>query len=70
MHILQPKHSKLKPQEARALLDKFNIASSQLPKIKKTDVALPEGSMPGDIIEIERKNPEGKKAVYYRIVAP
>jgi len=70
MHILQPKHSKLKPQEAKALLEKFNIAYSQLPKIKKTDVALPADSNPGDIIEIERKNPEGKKVIYYRIVSP
>ena len=70
MHILQPKHSKLKPQEAKELLEKLNISLSQLPKIKKTDIALPADSKPGDIIEIERKNPEGKKAIYYRMVVP
>lgn len=70
MHILQPKHSKLKSQEAKALLEKFNIALSQIPKIKKDDKALPADSKIGEIITIERKNPDGKKAVYFRVVVP
>ena len=70
MHILQPKHSKLKPQEVRALLEKLNISLPQLPKIRKTDPALPPDAKAGDVIEIERKNPEGKKTIYYRVVVP
>lgn len=69
MHVLKPKHIKLRPQEAKLLLDKLNILPSQLPKIKKSDPALPLDSMIGDIIKIERKSTEGI-VVYYRVVIP
>lgn len=69
MHVLQPKHTKLKPQEASLLLGKLNIMASQLPKIKKGDAALPENSNIGDIIKIERKTPE-RIVVYYRVIIP
>jgi len=68
MHILQTKHVKLKPEEAKILLEKFKIKSSQLPKIKKKDSMLPEDVKIGDIIKIERKNLEGEKVDYYRVV--
>ena len=67
MHILQPKHSKLNKKEEQELLDKLNISKTQLPKIKLSDPALPEGSEIGDIIKIERKDEE-KINVYYRVV--
>jgi len=67
MHILQPKHSKLKPDEVEKLLSKLNISLSQLPKIKIEDPALPENCNIGDVIKIERK--EGEKVfIYYRVV--
>lgn len=70
MHILQPKHSKLKPEEADELFSKLNIARSQLPKIKSDDAAIKDlGIKIGDIIKIERKSQEGK-VFYYRIVIP
>ena len=68
MHILQPKHTKLKQTEVKELLKKFNISITQLPKITKTDHALPEECKSGDVIKIERKSDDGK-AVYYRVVA-
>ncbi len=68
MHILQPKHVKLKPKEAEELLKKYNVALSQLPKIKLIDPALPEGLKQGDIIKIERKETDAAY-VYYRVVA-
>ena len=68
MHILQPKHTKLKLSEAQEVLKKFNIALSQLPKIKLADPAVPEGVNPGDIVKIERKDGEFVR-VYYRVVA-
>jgi len=67
MHILQPKHSKLKPDEAVKLLEKYNISLSQLPKIKANDKALPEECKIGDLVKIERKDKE-KAAEYYRVV--
>jgi DNA-directed RNA polymerase subunit H (RpoH/RPB5) len=68
MHILQPKHTKLSESEIEKLLAELNISTAQLPKIKITDIALPEKSEIGDIVKIER-NIEGKKTFFYRVVA-
>ena len=67
MHILQPKHSKIKKEEAEKLLDEFNISKAQLPKITSEDPGLPEKCEIGDIIKIERKFGD-KTSVYYRVV--
>ena len=67
MHILQPKHIKLKEKEAEELLKEFNISRAQLPKMFSDDPALPEGSEIGDIIKIERKDGE-ETPVYYRVI--
>jgi len=68
MHILQPKHTKLKEDEIKKLLDKYNISISQLPKIKFNDPSVPEGCEKGEILKIERKDGE-KIHLYYRVVA-
>ena len=67
MHALQPKHSKLKQDEAEKLLSELNIALSQLPKINLEEPGLPPGCQVGDIIKIERKE-EDKTVIYYRVV--
>ena len=68
MHILQSKHSKLKPQEAEKLLAELNVSLSQLPKIKAEDAAILDLNVNvGDIIKIERKEGE-EEFVYYRVV--
>lgn len=67
MHILQPKHAKLKSDEVKNILSKYNISLAQLPKIKSDDPALPEGCTLGDIIKIERKE-EDKVHTYFRVV--
>jgi len=67
MHILQPKHIKLKQNEVEELLKKYNISISQLPKIKSTDPCVPEGCKQGDILKIEREE-EGKISVYFRVI--
>jgi DNA-directed RNA polymerase subunit H (RpoH/RPB5) len=67
MHILQPKHTKLKEKETQEVLEKFNISKAQLPKILSNDPALPDECIVGDVIKIERK--EGDKThIYYRVV--
>ena len=68
MHVLQPKHTKLKQEEVDKLLLKLNISLTQLPKIKITDSGLPEGSEIGDVIKIERII-DSKVIIYYRVVA-
>ncbi len=67
MHILQPKHIKLKEKEIQEILEKFNISKAQLPKILSNDPALPEDCEVGDILKIERKE-EDKTHTYYRVV--
>jgi DNA-directed RNA polymerase subunit H (RpoH/RPB5) len=67
MHILQPKHVKLKPDEVKALIVKYNISVSQLPKIKATDSSAPEGCQRGDVLKIERKFGD-KERLYFRVV--
>ena len=67
MHTLQPKHSKLKPEEVKKLLVELNVSLAQLPKIKVEDPAIPENCVPGEVIKIERKN-DDKIVNYYRVV--
>jgi DNA-directed RNA polymerase subunit H len=67
MHILQPKHSKSKPEETAKLLEQYNISLTQLPKIKLKDPALPEGCELGDVIKIERKGEQGP-VYFYRVI--
>jgi len=67
MHILQPKVSKLKKEDVKELLVKFNVSLSQLPKISKDDPALPENCEIGDVIKIERKHEEMTEE-YFRVV--
>lgn len=67
MHILQPRHIKLKSEEVKKLLEKYNISLSQLPVIKIVDPSLPQGCIKGDVIRMERNDGE-KIAIYYRVV--
>lgn len=65
MHVLQPKHIKLKPEEVKNLLIDLNVSLTQLPKMLITDVALPEGCQIGDVIKIERE----EESPYFRVVS-
>lgn len=68
MHVLQPKHIKLKQDEVDKLLKSLNISLSQLPKIKIKDPAIEkENYEVSDVIKIVRKV-EGKTIEYYRVV--
>lgn len=67
MHVLQPKHTKLKSEELKKVLDAYRISVSQLPKIKSTDPCVPEGAQRGDVIKMEREV-GGEKRAYYRVV--
>jgi DNA-directed RNA polymerase subunit H len=66
-HILQPKHIKISLEEAEIILNQYNIAKTQLPKISLHDPALPPQCAVGDIIKIERKE-KGKSILFYRVV--
>ena len=63
MHALQPKQTKIEPQEVEKILKKYNLALTQLPKISAKDPTLEEDCKKGDVIKIERK-----KETYFRVV--
>ena len=68
MHILQPKHSKLKQEEVSKLLVKYNISLAQLPKISKEDAGVISLDVSvGDVVKIERKFNDGVEE-YFRVV--
>jgi DNA-directed RNA polymerase subunit H (RpoH/RPB5) len=67
MHVLQPKHFKLKKEEVDKMLKHYNIALGQLPKISKKDPMLSEDFSVGDVVKIERKTDEGIQE-YFRVV--
>jgi DNA-directed RNA polymerase subunit H (RpoH/RPB5) len=68
MHIHQPRHTRLKQEEVKNILEKYNVSVVQLPKIKITDICVPEGSQVGDVLKIERKDGE-QINIYFRVVA-
>jgi len=68
MHVLEPKHIKLKPEEIDKLVKSFNISLIQLPKISINDPVLSEDYMVGDVVKIERIDEDGKTMIYYRVV--
>jgi DNA-directed RNA polymerase subunit H len=63
MHELQPKHTKLNPDDTEKILKKYNISLTQLPKISKKDPALSEDCEKGDVIKLERAD-----EIYFRVV--
>ena len=67
MHTLQPKHTKLKSEEIKQLLERYNISVSQLPKVKSEDPGLPEGCLTGDVVKVDR-NFRDKMRTYFRVV--
>ncbi|MBI2134100.1 DNA-directed RNA polymerase subunit H [Candidatus Woesearchaeota archaeon] len=68
-HIFVPKHQKLSEKEKEDLLRKYNITTSELPKILKSDpMALSAAAKTGDVIKIIRNSPTSGKSVFYRVV--
>ncbi|MDA4134762.1 MAG: DNA-directed RNA polymerase subunit H [Thaumarchaeota archaeon] len=68
-HFLVPKHELLTPEEARAMLGKYNAMPHQLPFISSTDPAAKSiGAKAGDFIRITRRSETAGETVYYRYV--
>ncbi|MBI4438689.1 DNA-directed RNA polymerase subunit H [Candidatus Woesearchaeota archaeon] len=68
-HALVPKHQKLGEKEKEALLERYSISVSELPKILGKDPALSGlGAKQGDVVRITRASPTSGKAVFYRVV--
>jgi DNA-directed RNA polymerase subunit H len=68
-HILVPPHTKLNESEKKALLEKYKISLSELPRISIKDPAIESLKVkPGDVIKIIRKSPTAGTTVFYRSV--
>ena len=67
-HELVPEHSVLPDGEIDGVLEEYDIDRTDLPKIKRTDPALPDDAEVGDVIEIVRDSRTTDQAVVYRLV--
>jgi DNA-directed RNA polymerase subunit H len=67
-HELVPEHTVLDEAAYEDVLDEYNIDSTDLPKIKRADPAIPDDAEVGDVIEIVRDSRTTDRAVIYRLV--
>lgn len=68
-HELVPKHTIMKDEEIKELLEKYKINLSQLPKTIATDpVVKALNAKEGDVLKIIRKSHTAGISEYYRIV--
>jgi len=68
-HELVPDHTLLEDDdEIEEMLDEYNIKRTDLPKIKRTDPAVPDEAETGDVIRVERDSRTTDTAIVYRLV--
>ena len=68
-HTLVPEHTVVEDEsEIDAVLEEYDIKRTDLPKIKRTDPALPDEAATGDVIRIVRDSRTTDQAVVYRLV--
>ncbi|MDL5362006.1 DNA-directed RNA polymerase subunit H [Halalkalicoccus sp. NIPERK01] len=67
-HTLVPEHSLMDEAELDAVLAEYDIKRTDLPKIKRTDPALPDEAEVGDVVKIVRESRTTDRAIVYRLV--
>ena len=67
-HTLVPEHRVVDEEVLDGVLEEYDIDRTDLPKIKRSDPALPEGAEIGDVIEIVRDSRTTDVATVYRLV--
>ncbi|WP_135852184.1 DNA-directed RNA polymerase subunit H [Halorussus salinus] len=67
-HDMVPDHSVVDDEELDGVLEEYDIKSTDLPKIKRTDPALPDDAEVGDVIKIVRDSRTTDTATIYRLV--
>ncbi|WP_254527706.1 DNA-directed RNA polymerase subunit H [Natrinema gelatinilyticum] len=67
-HDLVPEHTVLEEDVLEDVLEEYNIDRTDLPKIKRTDPALPDDAEIGDVIKIVRDSRTAEQAIVYRLV--
>ncbi|MEF8757473.1 MAG: DNA-directed RNA polymerase subunit H [Halobacteriales archaeon] len=67
-HELVPEHDVLDDDEVEDVLGEYDLDRTDLPKIKRTDPALPDEAGPGDVVKVVRDSRTTDTAVVYRLV--
>ena len=67
-HELVPDHVLLEPEEVDEVLAEYDVKRTNLPKIKRTDPALPDEAEVGNVVKIVRNSRTTETAVVYRLV--
>jgi DNA-directed RNA polymerase subunit H len=67
-HELVPDHVLLDDDEVDEVLAEYDVKRTNLPKIKRTDPALPDEAEVGDVVKIVRNSRTTDEAVVYRLV--
>jgi DNA-directed RNA polymerase subunit H len=67
-HTLVPEHAVVDEDVLDEVLEDYDIDRTDLPKIKRSDPALPEDAELGDVIEIVRDSRTTDTARVYRLV--
>ncbi|WP_096390449.1 DNA-directed RNA polymerase subunit H [Halopenitus persicus] len=68
-HELVPNHELLDdPEAVEEVLAEYNVSKTDLPRIKRTDPALPDEAEPGDVVKIVRESRTTDQATVYRLV--
>ncbi|EMA70896.1 DNA-directed RNA polymerase subunit H [Halorubrum xinjiangense] len=67
-HELVPDHVLLDDDEIEEVLAEYDVKKTNLPKIKRTDPALPDEAEVGDVVKIVRDSRTTDEAVVYRLV--
>jgi len=68
-HELVPDHVLLDdPEDVEEVLAEYDVKKTDLPKIKRTDPAIPDDAEVGDVVKIIRNSRTTDEAVVYRLV--
>ena len=67
-HELVPDHVLLDDDEVDEVLAEYDVTRTNLPKIKRTDPAIPDDAEVGDVVKIVRNSRTTEEAVVYRLV--
>ncbi|MFC6905096.1 DNA-directed RNA polymerase subunit H [Halalkalicoccus tibetensis] len=67
-HTLVPEHNLIEEEDLDEVLAEYDIDRTDLPKIKRTDPALPDEAEVGDVIEVVRDSRTTDRAIVYRLV--
>ncbi|AGN02644.1 DNA-directed RNA polymerase subunit H [Salinarchaeum sp. Harcht-Bsk1] len=67
-HELVPEHEVVDEDVLDDVLEEYDIKRTDLPKIKRSDPALPAAAEVGDVIQIVRDSRTTDRAVTYRLV--